>query len=558
MELIDVLLTFLELVFKCILLFSLTLNIGVRFFPYRAIHQIGFSLCAVFLIAYAQFWIYFLSPNAGKAFSYIIFVLGALSTWQLIRTDSLFTKKYFTILLTSILVTLYSYSAATLYPTGRGELVDVGDRYFHHFSDHAIPQMLADKVRNSQPLSPIIGDWLSSDRPPLQTSFLLFFNIEGHSTSTYLMAAIFCQAIALSCMYLFLRRLNVSKKSSLIVFFGLLFSLTISMQLSYVWPKLLGGGFTILGVTFLRSKYKFSSAIISGTAFGLALLAHGATAFGIMGALLASLIVHRPIRLTSYCISCLIASGLLFSWSLYAKYYDPPGNRLAKWHLAGSIGIDEKSLTQVLKENYLEVPVSGVIKNKIDNFIYAAGLKDIFSLDRYEGKLGQFAKLIGEPPTRSIKRMIWQESVKFIFPSMGLLFVGFVLLFFKSNRDNTSCYLLLISVFSYIVWCLLQYGARDLRTGEELFSGAEAWHAPYSLILILLGLLLYVIASTRTWWANGIIVCHILFGIILMILPPVPINFPEPDSIQSIRLFLFVFSLMGFYLVWQKKSRILI
>jgi hypothetical protein len=37
---------------------------------------------------------------------------------------------------------------------------------------------------------------------------------------------------------------------------------------------------------------------------------------------------------------------------LYTNVYDPPGNRLMKWHLAASMDIDDRSLTEALADGY--------------------------------------------------------------------------------------------------------------------------------------------------------------------------------------------------------------
>ena len=39
-------------------------------------------------------------------------------------------------------------------------------------------------------------------------------------------------------------------------------------------------------------------------------------------------------------------------WLLYQKYYEPPGNRLLKMHLAGAPGVDSRGFIQALLVAY--------------------------------------------------------------------------------------------------------------------------------------------------------------------------------------------------------------
>ena len=43
---------------------------------------------------------------------------------------------------------------------------------------------------------------------------------------------------------------------------------------------------------------------------------------------------------------------MLGPWAAYQKFYDPPGDRLLKWHLAGAVDVDDRSFTTALKDAY--------------------------------------------------------------------------------------------------------------------------------------------------------------------------------------------------------------
>jgi hypothetical protein len=60
---------------------------------------------------------------------------------------------------------------------------------------------------------------------------------------------------------------------------------------------------------------------------------------------------------------------LLVPWSLYQRYFDPPGNRLTKEALAGIHTVDRRSTSQAVLDAYRDAGLSGVIENKRHNFV---------------------------------------------------------------------------------------------------------------------------------------------------------------------------------------------
>ena len=85
---------------------------------------------------------------------------------------------------------------------------------------------------------------------------------------------------------------------------------------------------------------------------GLAWLSHGGTVFsllalGIMG------LVWRPWP----SVRALAAAALTFvllaaPWTAYQKLYDPPGDRLVRWHLGGIDAIDGRGTMQTIVDQY--------------------------------------------------------------------------------------------------------------------------------------------------------------------------------------------------------------
>ena len=62
-------------------------------------------------------------------------------------------------------------------------------------------------------------------------------------------------------------------------------------------------------------------------------------------------------------------------WTAYQKLYDPPGNRLLKWHIGGQPNAIEKTLTETIKESYSNITIEEWIENRKLNFMRLFGDK---------------------------------------------------------------------------------------------------------------------------------------------------------------------------------------
>jgi hypothetical protein len=85
---------------------------------------------------------------------------------------------------------------------------------------------------------------------------------------------------------------------------------------------------------------------------------------------------------------------LLLPWALYQAFYDPPGNRLIKMHLAGvERADDERSSLQAIRDAYRDTPWDTLARNKRSNFRVTYGyatLRSWVALDRPALREGQF------------------------------------------------------------------------------------------------------------------------------------------------------------------------
>ena len=129
---------------------------------------------------YVAFWAFFLSRTLGQCFCAAVYIIALLqivrslfrdrrvgTLLRLLRTPLLYTG------LTGLLYTslLFSFSD----PVASREFL-AGQRFFREArsGDNLIPLILADRIYGHRALRPFCcGDWLSSDRPPLQSGIFL-------------------------------------------------------------------------------------------------------------------------------------------------------------------------------------------------------------------------------------------------------------------------------------------------------------------------------------------------------------------------------------------------
>jgi hypothetical protein len=136
---------------------------------------------------------------------------------------------------------------------------------------------------------------------------------------------------------------------------------------------------------------------------------------------------------------------ILLPWTFYQKLYEPPGNRLVKWHIGGVIDIaDQRSTLDTIVEQYRDTPPDELIKYKQANF-----------------------QTLIQLPLFQIQSPAQERSREFFhtFNAFGILNLGwFILLvasFFKRLRQRlwpTAGTLLAIALVSLGVWGLAMFG----------------------------------------------------------------------------------------------------
>ena len=227
--------------------------------------------------------------------------------------------------------------------------------------DNQIPLDLSRGILTGAVPHPLHADWLSSDRPPLQTGFVLLtpaFAFGRGSDVSYQVASVAFQMTALLGGWALARALGAGSGLAIATMVALFFTPLTLVNGLFVWPKLIAAAF-LLGLAAIHltdNFYEVRRSLVWGGIVGmlaaLAMLSHGASAFAVIGIGLTCVLLGRLGSIRYVAGAAVIATSLFAPWLAYQKLVDPPGDRLIKWQLAGVIDVDSRSTVQAIRDSY--------------------------------------------------------------------------------------------------------------------------------------------------------------------------------------------------------------
>lgn len=341
------------------------------------------------LTGYAAFWVYFLDYRLGRCFSVAVAlagIWGLLWRWRAPARSrdslrALLAEPDVRLPLTLMFLAALFYVAFLLFFDFPCDWVTLTQRRFLPGSfghDSRLPMVFAQMLFHGDYLrAPVFLDWHNSDRPPLQAGIELLQRPFGgfFELFTYQILGTICQCVWVPAVWALCRAMSVSaRRTGLVVLFCMLSGFFLFNSV-YVWPKLLAGGLVVWAMAILLqplrqgTKPTPGAAAMAGLAAGLGYLAHGGAAFTLIA--LAVLFVAPPyfIGIRQALSACAVFAVLLLPWTLYQRYYDPPGNRLLKWHIAGVVAIDARTTWQALSDQYSRLSAGQTLINKGDNVL---------------------------------------------------------------------------------------------------------------------------------------------------------------------------------------------
>lgn len=446
------------------------------------------SLLGLAVPGYLVFWLWLLSPRVGHAVAFLVPLAGAAGLTLLIGRRSAARRAVLKPLLfpaiLMLLSSLWTTTGGFAYGGMRAPFITAWTRFSHPLPpDNTIPFLFAEGARSGHVPSPLLGDWLSSDRPPLQTAIALSHypytpqpRALGHTA-----LAVLLQSSWIAGVWLLLVSLNTEHRAVGLVLAITLFSGFTLLNSFFVWPKLLAATFVIaLSAILLNEKYldqlRQSSllSIIAGALAALGLLAHGGSIFALIGLFFTML--FRGKRVPKRALGLMLLSGLvLYSpWIWYQKFYDPPGDHLLKMHLAGVDEASHRSLLTVVAGAYGKLTFGQWIEAKEQN---AAMVLD-HERDYWTSARELVASMAagnrqGEDHAAADLRI---ESFFYFAPNLGLLAAGpFFLLAgawrrYRTQSWRTAVVLWTLIALTLVFWCLLMFtgGSTSIHQGSYL------------------------------------------------------------------------------------------
>jgi hypothetical protein len=438
---------------------------------------LGVALVASGATAMLAFWAYYADPVIGQATAFLI-VLGSVQGIALCRPDRLDRG-----LLRELAVPLALWALGSAFVLYLGFLHGGTDqplalatvRFSHPLpTDNEIPRFFADWYyeHGHDGLPPPFADWLSSDRPPLQSGYVLAQRPFGWDEAglQYQVMGVVVQQLWIVGLWALLcaARLGALARGLAIVAamvsdIGILYGF-------FVWPKLIAAAFVLAALAMVlsdewpRLRGNPYGAALFASLCGLAMLAHGASAFALI-----PLLVFAALRgLPSWRwlgIAALVGFVLLAPWSAYQRFADPPGDRLLKWQLGGSLEIDDRGALETIGDGYREAGLDGTLANKWGNVTRIVGQ------EATEDAVGDATAYVGDGDPGAAAAALRAPRFFSLLPMLGFLLVGLAAMLVARARGRPggpewrfALYALAFCGLACAIWALLMFGEPDSST----------------------------------------------------------------------------------------------
>jgi hypothetical protein len=429
--------------------------------------------------AFAAFWAYYADSTVGQAWTFLLFlgsVLVLVRCWREGELDRAILRQLVTPLALWVLGSCFVVFLGFLHGGTNNPIPMSALRFSGQLpSDNDIPRFFAEWFSthghtNPPPAYP--GNWLMSDRPPLQVGYVLaergFFNTAGGLH--YEILCVIVQALWIVGMWAVLLAARLRPRTRALAMFAAMVSDVAILHGFFVWPKLIAAAFLLAALAIVispawsRSRHNPATAALIGVLLALAMLSHGSSIFGVIP--LVILAAFRGLPNWRW-IGVAAAAGLILMapWIAYQHYADPPGNRLLKWQLGGDTKLDSKGTLEAIEDGYSEAGWEGTLENKEENFGEMVGWPRgkteyeaaIHGLD--EGKPGLAAKAV--------------RGLRFfsLLPFLGLLLIGplaMVITGLRRSERNENDWRFALLCFAFLLiacicWGLLLFGTLESR-----------------------------------------------------------------------------------------------
>jgi hypothetical protein len=451
---------------------------GVRQIPVL----LAIGLAASGMVGLLSFWAYYADPLLGETFSYLaLFGSIALTGWSLHggNIDRALLRSLGTPLALWTLGSAFLLFLGFVHGGTDSPLMTATTRFSHPLpSDSQIPAFYAEWFfHNGHSGTPPVfpGEWLSSDRPPLQVGYALSQHPFGWDAKGlhYQVLGVLLQQLWIIGLWALLVAARVGRLTRALAMIVVLVSDLAIVSGFFVWPKLLPAAMLLavaaLVMTPLWAELRRSlwGAVLIAALCGLAMMGHGSSVFGILP--LALLAAYRGLPSWRWVgVGLVVGIVLMASWSAYQKYGDPPGNRVTKWTLASALAIDDRGTLEAVVDAYDEAGVDGTLDNKLLNFETMVGGRVAWSSFKVALDTGKLDEIV-----RGFRYVLFA----YLLPSMGLLLIAPVamLVGWRRRDRNSAEWAFALSCFAIfaigaVIWGLLVFGGEEDRTYVHITS----------------------------------------------------------------------------------------
>jgi hypothetical protein len=327
------------------------------------------SLAAVAAASYLVFWGFFANARIGSVAAWTALaaaaVFGARASARAALEPLWRSPDWRRPALLMVSAGLLYLGVTTLFEDARQLTQLSANRFLALPVDNAIPQMFAERLAAGQSPRQLVGEWLSSDRPPLQAGWVLLlstllrplwwpdFDVAAQS------AGIWFQLMWVPAAWAWLRSIGASTRAATAVLAALVPCGVLLINSVFVWPKLGAGALLVTAALLLvlrSSPQTRSHAVLGASLAALAWLAHTGVAFALIALAPLVLLRLRSTGLRPWLLCALVFAAWSAPWTAYQRFYEPPANHLLKWHLAGVPAVDDpRGTLRTLVDSYRQL-----------------------------------------------------------------------------------------------------------------------------------------------------------------------------------------------------------
>ena len=466
------------------------------------------AAAAVAAVGYLAFWAYFAGPTLGKVFSFGVFAVACISLLLNRSRKPRYGPDIFAAARLLAVIGFFYVAVLNLFPSNFDYYALANGRWRKLPGDNYLPHAVAETLVQGYNLQWPRTGWLSSDRPPLQSGWMLLtwpFNsalgVDEHVAGGT--AALWFQLLWVFACFGLLRSLGLSRPRACAWIASLSLCGFFILNSVFTWPKLSAAAFGcgVFGLWVLPRKGTVDQGAVAlgGALAGLALLSHGGVAFSLI-ALVPWVAWRMRTRWKDWSVALLLFLILTVPWMAFQKFYAPPGNRLLKWHLAGQMEIDSRGTWQTLRESYAKLSWSQIVSARVTNLEMQLPedwnwWRDFSASHALHRRHEEFFHLL--PATT------WW--------SLGVFALPIAFLRWRSRIEwRVHLTLGLWAISTLVVWCSLMFMPNNavIHQGSytlpiALFALLSAWLDLASAWLIVPVVILQVITFISTWAIAG-------------------------------------------------------